>query len=137
MLYFMLCYAMQIYFFFIYTYTSPGMRLNTYAIIPQLVEYIEPPYSHERSNATSKCTSDLPSCNRAAFQPQNAKKSAVHSANELGNRLASTVRYGQSRLQVAINIHQTPFVFPFFACLIETLFPWFIKGFEPAIIASH
>lgn len=129
---------MQIYFFFIYTYTSPGMRLNTYAIIPKLVEYIEPPYSLERSNATCKCTSDLPSCNPVAFHAQNAKKkSAVRGASELSNRLASTIRYRQSSLQVAINIHQTPFVFPFFACLIETLFPWFIKGFEPAIIPTH
>lgn len=72
------------------------------------------------------------------FMPKTPKKkSAVRGASELSNRLASTIRYRQSSLQVAINIHQTPFVFPFFACLIETLFPWFIKGFEPAIIPTH
>lgn len=46
---------------------------------------------------------------------QNAKKSALHAANKLSNGLASTVGDGQSRLQVSADIHQPPFVFPFFA----------------------
>ena len=57
MLYYaMLCYAMLCRFppLFVYTYKSPGMRLNTYATILKLIEYMEIPHSHERFNAACK-----------------------------------------------------------------------------------
>ena len=138
--YAMLCYAMLCRFppLFIYTYKSPGMRLSTYATILKLIEYMGIPHSHERFNAACKHTSNLPSRNRKLFDaPKTPKKSALHAANKLSNGLASTVGDGQSRLQVSADIHQPPFVFPFFAWRIETLLPRLIKRFEPRISTSH
>lgn len=37
----------------------------------------------------------------------------------------------EARLQFATGIHETPFIFPGFAGLVELDFPWFVKGFEP------
>lgn len=137
MLYYaMLCYANDN-FFRIDTYKSPSTRLNTYRNFPKLPEYLEIPHSHERFDATCKCTIDLPSRIRMLFHAQNAKKSALHGASQLRDSLASTIGDGQSRLQISTRIHQTPFVFPFLARRIETLFPWLIESFEPRTIESH
>lgn len=45
------------------------------------------------------------------------------------DRLPTTVRNLDSRLQIAINIHQAPVRFPEIACLsvVENLFPWFLR----------
>lgn len=139
MLYYaMLCYAMLCRFLplFIYTYKSPGMRLNTYATILKLIEYMEIPHSHERVNAANIQATSRPAT-VSFLMLQNAKKSALHAANKLSNGLASTVGDGQSRLQVSADIHQPPFVFPFFAWRIETLLPRLIKRFEPRISTSR
>lgn len=107
------------------------MRLNTYRLIPKMLEDPRFPESHERIDATRKCTISLPSLIPSLFHAQNAKRSAPHGSSRLSDSLASTVGDGQSRLQVSTRIHQAPFVFPFLAWLIETLFPWLIEGFEP------
>ena len=136
--YAMLCYALLCRFppLFIYTYKSPGMRLNTYATILKLIEYMEIPHSHERFNAANIQATSRPAT-VSFLMLQNAKKSALHAASKLSNGLASTVGDGQSRLQVSADIHQPPFVFPFFAWRIETLLPRLIKRFEPRISTSH
>ena len=98
------------------------------------------PHGHERFDATRKCTNVLPECTRMPFfYARNARKkqSAFKHAGPLINSLASAVGDGQSRLQIPTRIHQTPFVFPFLAWLIETLFPGLIESFEPRMIKAH
>ena len=53
----------------------------------------------------------------------------VHSSRI--NRLPVAIRYLDPWLQFPGQIHQSPFVFPFLARLIELLLPGFVKCFEP------
>ena len=52
------------------------------------------------------------------------------------NCLPSAVGYLKSGLEISARIHQTPFVFPLLAGLIQPSLPWFIKRFKPIAI-SH
>ena len=119
------------------------MRLGTYTDIPQVIEYMQARKVRSVSMHRGNCIMDLPNHVHMLLHAQNAKKSALNDANQLSNNVSiflfphlsqpfpSTIRDGQSRLQLSTNVHQTPFVFPFFAWRVETFFPWLIERFEP------
>lgn len=46
--------------------------------------------------------------------------------------LAATIGDLDAGLEIAVHVHESPFVFPLFAGCVVADFPGFVKGFEPA-----
>ena len=44
-----------------------------------------------------------------------------------GQRFAAAIGNLEARLEVAVDIHETPFVFPLFALFVVLNLPWLVK----------
>merc|ERR1712093_315481 len=58
-------------------------------------------------------------------------RSSLPFESHLRNRLPTTIRNRNTRLQIAINVHQPPLILPFLPLFIEFNLPRLIKRLEP------
>merc|ERR1712225_104069 len=63
-------------------------------------------------------------------------RSSLPFESHLRNRLPTTIRNRNTRLQIAINVHQPPLILPFLPLFIEFNLPRLIKRLEPEVIRA-